>query len=74
MQDSAMLYARRLTTLLTKLQHLMPIIQEWEESESIPDSIFHQAAKDGLLMSIAADPAIPLNWEAKYSILVRYFR
>lgn len=47
----------------------MPNIQEWEKAVSIPDSIYQQAAHDGLLMPIAAGPSIPPVWKQKYPII-----
>lgn len=55
--------------LLTLIQNLVPGVQEWEKAESIPDSIYQQAAADGLLMPIAAGPTIPAAWKGKYPII-----
>lgn len=35
----------------------------------MPDWIYEQAAKDGLLMPIAAGPSIPAEWGRKYPII-----
>ncbi|KAI7781846.1 hypothetical protein LA080_014336 [Diaporthe eres] len=43
--------------------------KDWEKAASIPDWIYKKAADDGLLMPIAAGPAIPLEWRGKYSII-----
>ncbi|KAG8163145.1 hypothetical protein KVR01_007623 [Diaporthe batatas] len=50
-------------------KNLSPNIQGWEKTASIPDWIYEQAAKDGLLMPIAAGPSIPPEWKGKYPII-----
>lgn len=56
-------------TMGKQTQNLMPNIQEWEKAVSVPDSIYQQAARDGLLMPIAAGPSIPSVWKQKYPII-----
>ncbi|KAK7706621.1 hypothetical protein SLS64_007452 [Diaporthe eres] len=50
-------------------KNLIPNIQDWEKAASIPDWIYKKAADDGLLMPIAAGPAIPTEWRGKYPII-----
>ncbi|KAG6357222.1 hypothetical protein INS49_015100 [Diaporthe citri] len=52
-----------------KFRNLIPNIQDWEKAASIPDWIYKKAADDGLLMPIAAGPAIPTDWRGKYPII-----
>lgn len=61
--------AKELRSPLYLLQNLVPNLQGWEEAASIPDSIYKQAARDGLLMPIAAGPVIPSEWKGKYPII-----
>ncbi|TKX22878.1 acyl-CoA dehydrogenase-2 [Elsinoe australis] len=49
--------------------HIIPCITTWEETGLIPDSIFAQAARDGLLMPLAAGARIPPSWAGKYPII-----
>lgn len=54
---------------LTVEQHLIPHVHEWEESESLPHSLYKQAADDGLLMPMASGASIRENWKGKYRII-----
>lgn len=54
---------------LTVKQHLIPHVHEWEESESLPHSLYKQAADDGLLMPMASGASIRENWKGKYPII-----
>jgi hypothetical protein len=47
----------------------MPHTLEWETSPSLPDSLYEKAAKDGLIMPMAAGAAIPQEWRGKYPII-----
>lgn len=42
--------------------NVIPNIEYWEVDGKVPDSIYHQCAKDGLLMPIAAGRRIPEEW------------
>lgn len=42
--------------------NVIPNIESWEVEGKVPDSIYHQCAKDGLLMPIAAGRRIPEEW------------
>ncbi|KAK2595891.1 hypothetical protein N8I77_013680 [Diaporthe amygdali] len=50
-------------------KNLIPHVQDWEKTASIPDWIYKKAADDGLLMPIAAGPTIPTDWKGKYPII-----
>lgn len=50
-------------------QNIIPYATEWEETRTIPDSIYRLAAESGLLMPIAAGKEIPLEWAGKFPIV-----
>lgn len=50
-------------------QHLIPHVQEWENSASLPDSLYKQAAQDGLLMPMASGASINPAWKGRYPII-----
>ncbi|KAH7133757.1 acyl-CoA dehydrogenase [Dactylonectria macrodidyma] len=50
-------------------KHLIPHVHEWEESQSLPKSLYKQAADDGLLMPMASGSAIKPCWKGKYPII-----
>ncbi|KAF7554454.1 hypothetical protein G7Z17_g2923 [Cylindrodendrum hubeiense] len=49
--------------------HLIPHVHEWEKSESLPHSLYQQAADDGLLMPMASGASIRDAWKGKYPII-----
>ena len=50
-------------------QNLIPYAQEWENSTSLPDSLYKQAAEDGLLLPMASGAAIDPACVGKYPII-----
>ncbi|KAK4864776.1 hypothetical protein LT330_001399 [Penicillium expansum] len=50
-------------------ENLLPHTLEWEQSPSLPDSLYEKAAKDGLIMPMAAGAEIPQEWRGKYPII-----
>lgn len=50
-------------------QNLIPYAQEWEESSSLPASLYKKAAEDGILMPTASGAAIDPAWRGKYPII-----
>lgn len=52
-----------------KEKYLIPHVQDWEQTGSLPDSLYKQAADDGLLMPMAAGASIPSAWRGKYPII-----
>lgn len=47
----------------------MPNASRWEEEETLPEQIYRQAAKDGVLMPMAAGKSIPSEWAGKFPIM-----
>lgn len=47
----------------------MPHTLEWETSQVLPDWLWEKAAKDGVIMPMAAGAAIPQEWAGKYPIM-----
>ncbi|KPM42946.1 hypothetical protein AK830_g3622 [Neonectria ditissima] len=47
-------------------QYLIPHVHEWEKSESLPLSLYKQAADDGILMPMASGASIGAAWSARY--------
>lgn len=54
---------------LTPLQHLLPHVQDWEIAATLPDGLYEQAAKDGLLMPMASGAKVHPEWKGKYPII-----
>ncbi|KAJ4169260.1 hypothetical protein NW754_001344 [Fusarium falciforme] len=50
-------------------ENLMPHTLEWETSQVLPDWLWEKAAKDGVIMPMAAGAAIPQEWAGKYPIM-----
>ena len=47
----------------------MPYLSEWEESTVLPESLYQQAARDGILMPMASGASIKKEWIGKYPII-----
>jgi alkylation response protein AidB-like acyl-CoA dehydrogenase len=43
-------------------KNVLPHVDDWEAAGEVPDSIYHQCAKDGLTVPIAAGRKIPEEW------------
>ncbi|KAH7137396.1 acyl-CoA dehydrogenase [Dactylonectria estremocensis] len=50
-------------------KHLIPHVHEWEESQTLPQALYKQAADDGLLMPMASGATIKAGWKGKYPII-----
>lgn len=54
---------------LTCRQNLIPHVQDWELSATLPASLYKKAADDGLLMPMASGARIHPNWKGEYPII-----
>ncbi|KAL9949184.1 Isobutyryl-CoA dehydrogenase, mitochondrial [Verticillium nonalfalfae] len=50
-------------------KHLLPHVQDWEIAATLPDGLYEQAAKDGLLMPMASGAKVHPEWKGKYPII-----
>lgn len=50
-------------------KYLIPNAQAWEDAAELPAWLYKQAAKDGVLMPMAAGSKIPPHWHGKFPIM-----
>ncbi|KEF51432.1 uncharacterized protein A1O9_12581 [Exophiala aquamarina CBS 119918] len=50
-------------------KNVMPFAQDWDDAQSIPPEVYEAAARDGVLMPMAAGSRIPEEWCGKYPII-----
>ncbi|KAG7128072.1 Acyl-CoA dehydrogenase apdG like protein [Verticillium longisporum] len=50
-------------------KHLLPHVQDWEIAATLPDGLYEQTAKDGLLMPMASGAKVHPEWKGKYPII-----
>jgi len=48
---------------------MMPHLTEWEETATLPPSLYQQAARDGVLMPMASGASIKQEWVGRYPII-----
>ncbi|PSR77327.1 acyl-CoA dehydrogenase [Coniella lustricola] len=49
--------------------NLVPFVQDWEQSASLPDGLWLKAGKDGILMPMGAGATIPQSWRDEFPII-----
>lgn len=52
-------------------KHIIPHVYDWEEAggASLPNSVYEEAAKAGLLPAMASGAKVPREWWDKYSLI-----
>ncbi|EMC95147.1 hypothetical protein BAUCODRAFT_123618 [Baudoinia panamericana UAMH 10762] len=50
-------------------QKLIPHVSEWEQTASIPDGVYKEAATAGVLMPVASGASIIPEWRGKYPVI-----